>query len=225
MTPLQITAYMANGIAVYDDWSPALEGLIVFELLKSKQLLIPNPSEDDARATMSMIKGEIPLAMWEGLFKCSAPIYQYVTEETTKYRKRWEPDGKVAWGKRKPKFSTSEGPEKSYDLPLFLRLTSRIDWFAVGDRDRIQSLLNDVHGIGKKRSHGYGQVVRWEVHEIDDDWSIVKDGQLMKPIPLEIFKTFGLNFFHDLANWGYVPPAWLPGNKTLCVMPRMVNHG
>jgi len=222
--PLQITAFLACGIAVYEDWSPQLEGLLIYQILKKKNLVTPNPSFKEARKNMETISPEIPLEQWEGIYKCSAPVYRYKCEETTKFRKRWEPDGRVNWGKRKAKFDTSQGAEKSYDLPLFVRLTPRIDWFAMGDCSEIERLLSGVTGIGKKRSHGYGQVIRWEVKEIKDDWSLVRDGQLMKPIPTELFPQLGLPLSHDFLQWGYKPPVWLPENKTLCVMPRVVQQ-
>lgn len=222
--PLQITAFLANGIAVYDDWSPQLEGLIVGEIIKREKLFVPNANAEQAQKTMAEIAPLIPFEAWQGIYKCSAPVYRYKCEETAKFRKRWEPDGRINWGKRKAKFSTSEGAEKSYDLPLFLRLTSRIDWFAMGDRQTIECIVSDISGIGKKRSHGYGQVVRWEVQEIAEDWSLVRDGGLMKPVPTETLTMLGLPLSHNIMRWGYKPPAWLPENKLLCVMPKVVTQ-
>lgn len=222
--PLQITAILANGIAVYEDWSPQLEGLLIYQLLSKRGLVTPNPSHGQVTKNIAAIADDIPLAMWEGIYKCSSPVYRYRCEETTKFRKRWEPDGRVNWGKRKPKFDTSQGAEKSYDLPLFLRLTPRIDWFAVGDRQEVERLLSGVAGLGKKRGHGYGQVTRWEVKAVSEDWSIKKGDQLMKAIPAGLFKELGLPLSHDLIQWGYKPPVWLPEHKALCVMPRLVEQ-
>jgi hypothetical protein len=223
--PLQITAFLANGIAVYDDWSPAIEGLLIHQLLYNLDMASPNPTPDQVEKAQSVIDKYLPLGRHPelDLWQCSAPVYQYQCEETTKYRKRWEPNGQVNWGKRKAKYSTSEGPEKSYDLPLFLRLTTRIDWFVMGMPVEINALLNPIAGIGKKRGHGYGQVHQWKVTEIDEDWSLFRDGQLMKPIPVETFKSLGLPMPHnDIIQWGYKPPSWLPDNRALCLMPRVV---
>ena len=219
---LQITAHLSNSIAVYDDWSPQLEGLIVYQLLKEKGIASPNPTTEQVKVNMAVIADSIPFEQWQGIYKCSGPIYKYKTEQTDKFRKRWEPDGRVNWGKRKAKIDTSQGKEKSYDLPLFLRLTPRIDWFAVGDKTEIERLLKGVTGLGKKRSHGHGQVHLWEVKKIAEDWSLSKNGQLTKPIPANKYLDLGLIHPCDVVNWGYRPPAWLPENKTLCVMPRMV---
>lgn len=222
--PLQITAHLANGIAAYDAWSPQLESLVIGEIIQREQLAVPNASAEQVKETMTAIANKIPFETWEGLYKCSAPAYRYQGEETTKFRKRWEPNGQVNWGKRKPKFSTSEGGEKSYDLPLFLRLTSRIDWFAVGDGQAIESIVSEISGIGKKRSHGHGQIFQWSVSVIKEDWSIVRDNQLMKPIPTKLFKTLNLPLSNNILQWGFKPPAWLPENKTLCVMPEVVKQ-
>ena len=42
MENLQVTAYLSNGIAVYDDWSPSLDNLLIDLLLKNQGINTPD---------------------------------------------------------------------------------------------------------------------------------------------------------------------------------------
>lgn len=233
MKPVQITAYLSNGIVVNDDWSPQLEGVVIYHILEEKGLLSPNPTKEQVRETDEILSQCCPLLRDKehGFYYCSSPVYQYVNESQSRYRKRWSPgeEGRINWGKRKAKFSTSEGAEKAYDLPLSIRLTSRIDWYGVGDLEDLQRILNKVKGLGKKRSQGYGQVYQWEVKETEQDWSISREGTLMKPLPGEIIansKKFTEkieDLKYNLLRWGWRPPSWLNENKEMCLMPNSVS--
>jgi len=227
MKNLQVTAHLSNAIAVNDDWTPQLEGILIYHGLNQLGLAHPNPSVEQIKANQSIIDKVTPIKKDEnhGFYYCSNPVYIYIAEEKSNFRKRWEANDKyINWGKRKAKIETSQGGEKNYDLPLFLRLTNRIDWFCVGDKEKIENLLELVTGLGKKRSHGFGQVSLWEVTEIENDWSLVKDDELMKPVPSIVFKELGITKFYNVLRWGWKPPIWLPENKALCMMPEVVKR-
>ena len=228
MENLQVTAYLSNGIAVYDDWSPSLDNLLIDLLLKNQGINTPDFNVFTANKLNRLLRKSLPLQINKEPFfcHCSSPVYKYTIEDQSRYRKRWSPDqdGRIDWGKRKAKFSTSEGAEKSYDLPLFIRLTPRIDWFCVGDKTGILDLLQYATGLGKKRSLGFGQVAEWKVTSIKDDWSIIKDGKLTKPLPVDLAYELGVTTFHNMMIWGWRPPAWLERNKVMCMMPEVVSR-
>jgi hypothetical protein len=226
MKNLQITAHLASAIAVYDDWTPQLEGVLIYQLLSNLGLAHPNPSLDQIKDCDQIIRERLPIKRnsEHGFYYCSNPVYCYKCEQQSRFRKRWSPDqdGNIKWGKRKAKFDTSQGAEKSYDLPLFLRVTPRIDWFCIGNPDEVKSLLDCVTGLGKKRSQGFGQVCQWDVTEIDQDWSLVKDKELMKPVSGKVYSSLDLDRFYNVLKWGWKPPVWLPENQALCFMPEVV---
>lgn len=228
MKNLQVTAYLSSPIAVFDDWTPQLEGLAIYQLLSKMGLAHPNPSIEQIKENQIYIdKLPIKKDSEHGFYYCSNPVYTYVCEEISKFRKRWTPqeDGHINWGKRKAKIETSQGAEKHYDLPLFLRLTNQIDWFCVGNKESLYALLKDVSGLGKKRSYGYGQVYQWEIKSIENDWSLVRNGELMKPVSGKVFKDLEIDRFYNVIKWGWKPPSWLPQNKELCFMPEVVKRG
>jgi CRISPR type IV-associated protein Csf3 len=214
---IQVTAHLSSPFFAYDDWSPSLDSLLEYLWLDERGLITPNPSAS------SLITADIPLEKGtigtEWYWKVSSPCYAIKAQTQDRFRKRWDyQESSLNWGKRKPKWSTSEGAEKSYDLPVFLRHTDRIDWFAVGDPVKVLSLLEKCSGIGKKRSYGYGQIAKWEVKPIENDYHLWRNGQLMRSIPTEGWAT---DVPHELAimRWAWRPPGWLHANQTMCFMP------
>ena len=218
MKNLQVTARMATAIAVSDNWSPMLDGLLQWLWLDERGLATSNPQSNQ------IIEAPIPLrkdCIKEVEFwACSAPFYQQQIEEKTRYRKRWDyQDKHCNWGKKKAKVNSSEGHTKSYDLPLRIVETPRIDWFCVGNPDEILSLLARCQNLGKKRSQGKGQVYKWEINEIDEDWSLYRNGKLTRPFPLELVDD---PMGYDFMRWGWNPPVWLLSNQVTCLMPNNI---
>lgn len=216
MRNLQVTAHLATAIAVSDNWSPMLDGLLQWLWLDMRGLAHPDPKANQ------IIKAPIPLRKdcIKGVefWACSSPFYQILGEEKTRFRKRWDyQDKALNWGKKKAKINTSEGTTKSYDLPLRVVETPRIDWFCVGSPDSLLALLNQCHNLGKKRSQGKGQVYRWEVTEIENDWSLYRYGRLTRPFPLELVDD---PMGYDMMRWGWNPPVWLSQNQVTCLMPN-----
>ena len=225
MEPLKITAFLASPFAVFDDYSPAFDGLLEYLLLEQLNLLAPNPTLEQVKATQKIVQDHLPLLKaeinGEWYWATSSPCYQILNEQIERYRKRWNPgidSPEPNWKKRKAKWSTSEGVEKNYDIPLYLRTASAITWFAIGDKSKIKSLLSSCKGIGKKRSYGYGQITTWEVESISVDCHLWKNGQLMRPIPLNSLPLDRVVDCH-IQKWGWRPPAWLNENNIQCALP------
>lgn len=222
MDNLQITAHLTTSLGAYDNWSPSLEGILVYRLLEENNLLSPNPTPDQVAETKEFIDLNLPLKQGEiksDKYWCvSSPCYVLHGESTDKYRKRWDNhENNLDWGKRKPKFLTSEGAEKSYDLPLYTRSTNSISWFVVGNKTRIKEFLQSVTHIQKKRSYGNGEVREWEIGVIYDDYHLWRNGKLMRPIPVRLLDR---KLDNPQMIWGWKPPAWLAANKELCYMPK-----
>lgn len=222
MDNLQITAHLTTSLGAYDNWSPSLEGILVYRLLEENNFLSPNPTPDQVAETKEFIDLNLPLKQGEiksDKYWCvSSPCYVLHGESTDKYRKRWDNhENNLDWGKRKPKFLTSEGAEKSYDLPLYTRSTNSISWFVVGNKTRIKEFLQSVTHIQKKRSYGNGEVREWEIGVIYDDYHLWRNGKLMRPIPVRLLDR---KLDNPQMIWGWKPPAWLAANKELCYMPK-----
>ena len=222
MQNLKITAHLATAIGTYDNWSPSLEGILVYQLLEKHNLLSSNPTPKQVADVQDFLQDNLPIGQStlknEPYWCISSPCYIIKSEQTDRYRKRWDNHEKnLNWGKRKPQFKTSEGAEKSYDLPLYTRLTETISWFAVGDKSEIDTLLKPVTHIQKKRSYGNGEIINWEISTAYDDYSLWYDDKLMKPIPVRLIDR---KLDNPKMIWGWKSPAWLAANKELCYMPK-----
>lgn len=222
MKSLKITAHLSNAIAVYDNWSPSLEGILVYRLLEENNLLSPNPTPEQVSGVEEFLKQNLPVKrrkIKDEFYWCvSSPCYVVNSEQTDRYRKRWDNhENNLDWGKRKPQFKTSEGAEKSYDLPLYTRLTDSISWFVVGDKTGIKELLQSVTHIQKKRSYGNGEVKEWEISASYEDYHLWRNGKLMRPVPVRLLDQ---KLDNPQLAWGWKPPTWLAINKELCYMPK-----
>ena len=222
MQNLKITAHLSTAIGTYDNWSPSLEGILVYQLLEKNNLLSPNPTQQQVADVQEFLRDNLPLKQAtlknESYWCVSAPCYVIKGETTDKYRKRWDNhENNLNWGKRKPQFKTSEGAEKSYDLPLFTRSVTSISWFVDGDKAGIKDLLSTVTHIQKKRSYGNGEIREWEMSITQDDYHLWREGKLMKPIPVRLVDD---KLDNPQMVWGWKSPAWLAANKELCYMPK-----
>lgn len=225
MANLKVTARLLAGFAAFDDWSPDLAGLLEWLILDARGMAAPNPTPDDVKASRPVVEAHMPLARGEiggeWYWATSAPCYTYSAEYVSKFRKRWSPGidcPAPEWGKRKAKWSGSEGQEKNYDLPNYIRVTDAVTWYCQGEADGIRAILEGCTGLGKKRGHGHGQVSHWEVTEHEADWHLWGPfDELMRPIPITALPETSIDF--GIRDWGWRPPAWLPANKTRCAMP------
>ena len=225
MEPIKITAQMATPVALFDDWSPAMDGLLEWLLLDRLGLTSPNPTPKQVEECHAIVNSNMPIAKGtiggKWYWQVSSPCYVYSIEQQDRFRKRWQPgtdSPEPEWGKRKQKWNTSEGGEKAYDLPLYLRSIDSITWYAVGNVEGVLSLVESCSGIGNKRSIGNGQITRWTIESTANDWHLFgKNGELMRPIPCELLPDNLSDF--TVRDWGWRPPAWLLSNKSRCAMP------
>jgi len=76
------------------------------------------------------------------------------------------------------------GIYREYNMPVQLVLTRNVSCYGFGDIGDVKCLLfNNIKALGKKRSQGYGRIVNIDIHEIDDDKSLVYDGLAMRWLP------------------------------------------
>lgn len=223
MQPIKITVKLLSPVAVVDDWSPSLEGVLAYYVLANNNAFSANPTDQEIKQNYRILEAEMPLKNVNyGGISCwavSAPCYLFSNEQVDRIRKRWDyQEHRLNWGKRKAKIDTSQGPEKSYDLPLFLRNPSVITWYGVGDIEKTKLLLRNCTNLGKKRSVGNGQVGEWMVEAIASDWHLWKDDILMRPYPLALMPT-KKPIDMAIREWGIGQPVWHPSFKRICAMP------
>jgi len=107
-----------------------------------------------------------------------------------------------------------KGRYKAYHMPLFYYVASRIEWYCVGDRAIIERLLSTVTHIGKKQAQGWGRAARWTVEPWPEDWSVWRDGQLIRGVPLSDVPER-----KEALLYGIRPGYYARHNQMMVVMP------
>ncbi|MBT9158985.1 MAG: hypothetical protein DDT26_00234 [Dehalococcoidia bacterium] len=222
-TPFSVTARLANGLVASNDYTPELSSILEYFWLEQRGLLQSCPNPETA------INADIPIAKhvigrdWQ--WAISAPIYTY-TEHTETRRRHWDADFDypINWGKRSQKIQTDAGKFKSFRKPIFVRLTDCITWYAVGDLEATKALLSECRLIGANRNTGYGRVLQWSVKVIAEDWSLVREGQLMAPTPCAVYSDLGIDLAGSVMHWNRRAPRWDKTQADLCVMPNLVKR-
>ena len=115
--------------------------------------------------------------------------------------------------------SDSVGLYRAYRNPQLIRTVKDgiLTFYAVGKKDKIEELLSLMIGVGKKTAMGFGIVDRWDVEEIEEDYTTEhpKYG-LMRPIEVEkADKTYD----YPIMDYAIRPPYWKTINQRLCYVP------
>ncbi len=115
--------------------------------------------------------------------------------------------------------SDSVGLYRAYRNPQLIRTVKDgiLTFYAIGKKDKIEELLSLMIGVGKKTAMGFGIVGRWEVEEIEEDYTTEhpKYG-LMRPIEVE---KANKAFDCPIMEYAIRPPYWKSKNMRLCYVP------
>lgn len=221
LVPLKITASLVTRLAVLDNYSPSLEGILSHRTLErySTDLFNLVQNADTAKLISETLAKYSPLGYREVANKkvslCSAPFYSYSSEEKREisYNRVY----KDSWGKKKDTTKTRSKPS----LALRLRNPKQITWYVTGDRPKIMELLTEVKYLGKKRSKGNGVVIDWQIEETKQDWSWKRGKYLTACLPYQVVTYLCINPDNCgptvKVNWK--SPTWLEDNQGLCYTP------
>ena len=218
-TPLKVTAHMLDG-----RFSSA-DGVIMLDSILYHAWFIkhaPHVLEGRYRPEDIGFVG-LPLKQLEGnRWAASKGVYEQTDSVIEHYNKRpdfFAGDKLDYLGMDKGLISDSVGLYRAYRNPMLIRTVKDgiITFFAVGHKDEVLELLNLMVGMGKKVSMGYGVVTKWEVEDIDADYTTwhPKYG-LMRPIEVE---KSDKHYDAPIMQYGVKPPYWKPKNLRLCYVP------
>lgn len=98
------------------------------------------------------------------------------------------------------------GTYRDWQTPYPVFLALKMVAYASGSRKAVKRILKEVRYLGKKTAYGYGKIVSMEFDEIQDDWTMYKDGLTTRFLP-------------DLDGHRLVrprPPYWHPMGRVQC---------
>ena len=155
----------------------------------------------------------------------SAWVRSYPTHDATAYMRHSE-------RKAERTVNSVAGPDKLYNVPVYLRVVDELCWYVVGDLDEVAALLSTVPHIGKKCASGWGQLLPypdghlWQVEPWHADWSERDgDGHLTRGVPVvtheaDWFAGEPVYLSLNARLYGYRPPYFVRANQALCNLPE-----
>lgn len=211
---LQVTAYLRTPV-VCDPQFP-LDAILLYQaswLRKGyREFSFPGEYNRNGGVTLPLAIEHYKTEDW--YYKCSFAEWGLFVDDLLHWNKRI--DDRYIQFMQPRKVDRQRGVYRAYHMPLFCRSALYVRWYCVGDKSEIEMLLSTAKFIGKKTAQGYGSVIRWEVIVIDQDYSVWKDGKLMRAIPIAD-KPSG--FVGRITTYGIRPSYWYKNNWRMVVLP------
>lgn len=183
MTPLRITATVANAVIMRDPLH--LDGLLAWAVCQRNNIP-PALTEEE------LVPVEIPVQRSEcGRFHlCTASVWEAEAAELRYLNRRPVVAEMQLMGPQKGTMNISAGLSKGYHVPLHTEFPreGRVSWWCIGDREEIADLLCVVGYLSRRRAVGYGKVTQWAVEECEpwgDGFPVVCDGKPMRNLPTD----------------------------------------
>jgi hypothetical protein len=209
--PFKVTFRLRSPLALSHPWL-AFDGIIA-HLLLLKALgpdFFITPKKLNLLPYLSL---PLPLKRTEDVYHASVSIFPTeVIPKLTYLYKRFE--AQFASSLKKKKVDIGRGHFRDFKLSHPYIPMPNVIFYACGDVEYIGELLEGLVGLGDDVRVGFGIISKYEVEECDEDYSLVKDGRAMRPIPTSMCEEFEAQV--PLA---YKPPYWDPQNVALCVPP------
>lgn len=216
-----MTAHLRHGYCANDPWSPALDGILAYWVLR-EQL-----SEEEFLAGM-VGATEPVIADLSGVLAresdqeghwwwvCSSPVpAEPVVRGPVWFHRRF--DAGEAAQRVDPavrRVLTTGGAYKNYRQRRLLTVTAALIWHCVGDATEIARLLARCTHVGHGIARGWGEVARWEITPEGADERLAREH---RPLPVGWATAHGIGGM--VLEWGIIPPGRWPAHRTLCVMP------
>lgn len=225
--PLRVRAYLSSG-AVGDGYFP-FDGLLMAARMQEildigHHKAIPTLTRDTEPIYISLplerrgISGieRAPRASEDYYWAASWAVADWVEEAQSEYSKRLKTEY-AEMIETPRKLPAGSGRYREYRIPVYYLLAHYVDWYVVGDPEEIEYLLTRwITSIGHKRGHGWGHVLRWEVAEVDHDWSEIKGNVLTRGV-LHLSSTVTSDTIY--REYGIRAPYWHPSTWRMLYMP------
>lgn len=217
--PLKVTAHLADGRFSSTDGIIMLDAIVYHAwFLKYAPYVFDDAYEHRDIGYIGLPLLQLPGNRWAA----SKGVYEEVGHSVECYNKR--PDffagDKYHYLKEaKGIISDSVGVYRAYRNPMIVRTVKDgiITFYAVGNPDKLRELLNLMIGVGKKTAMGFGLVSRWEVEEIEEDYTTEHPVYgLMRPIEVEKAEKV---YDCPIMEYAIKPPYWKVKNMRLCYVP------
>jgi hypothetical protein len=112
------------------------------------------------------------------------------------------------------RINVGSGIFRAYMMTLPLLPASKVSFYVNGNLNGILELCQHLVGLGKEVNVGFGDIHSVSVEDTSEDYSLVKDGVAMRPLPTQ------LGYRGSVLMWlPWQAPYWDKQNVTACIAP------
>jgi CRISPR type IV-associated protein Csf3 len=192
-----------EGIVMYPNYPIHVDSLIAVVLAEEAKL---DPVTRDGRP----IDIDLPLKKWtidDNWGWCASVLFiEGASFEAVGYwRKRFRQERFSGIGSQK--VNLIQGIFRDYNTPLPVIVCRFLVAYVVGDAERVFKILRKIRYIGHKRNIGYGRVIGLSIEDMDEDYSIEREGRTQRFLP----DRNGIKFVRTR------PPYWNNFDRVKCV--------
>jgi len=155
-----------------------------------------------------------PLKQTEDVYHASISFFDTDTKFATTIYKRFCTEYLELLQTKKQKIMKGSGFFRDYMMKMIYIPAKVVFFYVCGNKTEIERLLQHVVSLGKKTAYGFGRVKSLYVEEIETDYSLVKNGLAMRPIPIRLLMKV-----ETKVMLAYKPPYWDKRNVELCAFP------
>ena len=213
MQALRIAARVPAGLVASDPWSPAIDGVLAWSLVRERvglDAMALTPDAEMAPVTdLPLERAECDGLWW---YCCSIPEIEAAARSRVHLHRRFDRQAGEAWLTPAVKrLGLSAGAYKDRRMPRVLSVTGCVTWHAIGDAAEVLRLLRGVTHLGRDRARGRGEVAGWTGTPAGGAVA----ARRRRPLPVAAAARLGLS--GPTLPWGLHPPARL--HRVPCVMP------
>lgn len=227
--PLRIWCDLAEPV-VYSGDGMCFDGILAAAWFRDLPYELTSKWQSATREEVWVPDLELPLARWAVPYAgscdprmrdeqgrvwgwCASAVHaEWSIHTVVEVRKRVATDEMGRWSNAAD-VDVSAGRYKASDLRLPARVARRLEWYVVGDGDKIQRVLErHITAVGRKVGHGNGRVLRWRVEDWAHDWSVQRGGALTRPMPQGYARG-------PVMTRGIRALYWHPSRQIACVVP------
>lgn len=210
--PLKITFEMSSPISLTHPWMhfDGLVGhLLIVDALGEDYFILPR------KFPLSRLFREVelphpPIKHTKGMYHASVSIFDTDRKALEILYKKFED----RWAGGKKKIYKGMGYFRDYMIQHIYIPSKTITFYVNGDYEMLNRLCSIVTGLGDNTRVGWGAVRSYSIERIPENWSIVKDGIAMRPIPEHL-----LEHTSEKVALAWKPPYWAPETVAICAPP------
>ena len=176
----KVTFHLDGSGLIYDINEPLHLDALLAWVLAPRQKIHQHLGRDDIPEGVKLpLMRETIGKHW--VYKASALLPEgFIGEDLQHWRKRFRTNkSDVTNGSP----NLTNGTYRDWNNPLPLVLVRNMIAYADGNRSEVKKLFKEVKYLGKKRAHGHGKILDISFDEVQDDFTLIKDGKSMRWMP------------------------------------------